>query len=103
MTTTSHLPVSSPISSKQLWFFDCIDTEEIDLNNRLIKIGNRGFSLGAIVGWHCQTPSLSDNQTVLLYLSGVSEPMCFEGKEGKLLLQLLENASQDIAFLKIAN
>ena len=75
--------------------------EEVDLSTRLIKIGGRGFCLEAIVGWHYQASLLPDNQTVLLYLSGVIEPMCFEGKEAKLLLQLLENASQDIASLKI--
>lgn len=65
--------------------------------NRLIRLGDKGFNLEAIAGWLYETHSEFPNDKVLyLYLSGINEPICFEGEEAQIIQKLLNSSSQHI-------
>lgn len=65
--------------------------------NRLIRIGNSWFCMDAIAAWRYQThPEFPNDCVVYLYLSGIYEPIFFEGEAAELLLRLLLASSHNI-------
>lgn len=63
--------------------------------NRLIRLGDKGFNLEAIAGWLYQTqPEFPNDKVLYLYLSGINEPMHFEGEEAQIIEKLLNTSSQ---------
>jgi hypothetical protein len=53
--------------------------------------------MDAIAAWRYQThPEFPNDHVVYLYLSGIYEPIFFEGEEAELLLRLLKASSHNI-------
>ena len=64
------------------------------MQNRLIQMGNKGFNLNAIAGWDFEPDA--KEPILILYLSGMSKAMRFQGEEAEILQKLLKESSQRI-------
>ncbi len=66
----------------------------------LMSIGQQGFDFDKIGAWRYQTgPQFQDGQALSLYLSGVSEPVFFQGQEASMVLETLKESAENISYI----
>ncbi|MBV8884501.1 MAG: hypothetical protein JO235_10970 [Chroococcidiopsidaceae cyanobacterium CP_BM_RX_35] len=65
------------------------------MQKRLIQMGNQGFDLNAVVGWHFA--SNTEEPILNLYLADISKVMHFHAEEAEILQKLLTESSQRIS------